>query len=179
MRKFDDSINTGKIIKKMKSFSLFKVIAIFFIALLTSIDAFSQLTGIFANRKDACDGLDNGSIDITVTGSTGIINVQVFGPPGYIFGATEGVTQTVSGMSGAANPKEYLFVITDDNGFVNYFIDIFNITPDLSASLNLAMDNADCATPNGNINIDVSGGTGVYSFAWTGPNGFTSSLEDI
>ena len=27
--------------------------------------------------------------------------------------------------------------------------------------------------------MDVSGGTGILSLAWTGPNGFTSTIEDI
>ncbi|HSK13900.1 MAG TPA: DUF1565 domain-containing protein, partial [Phnomibacter sp.] len=37
-----------------------------------------------------------------------------------------------------------------------------------------------CAgTSNGNVDVTISGGTGRYSFAWTGPNGFTFNREDL
>ena len=31
---------------------------------------------------------------------------------------------------------------------------------------------------DGEIVIEISGGTGPYSFAWTGPNGFTSDQQN-
>lgn len=35
------------------------------------------------------------------------------------------------------------------------------------------------AHPTGSIDLSVTGGSGSYSFSWTGPNGYTSSLSDI
>lgn len=35
------------------------------------------------------------------------------------------------------------------------------------------------AHPTGSIDLSVTGGSGSYSFLWTGPNGYTSSLGDI
>ena len=32
---------------------------------------------------------------------------------------------------------------------------------------------------NGSINLNVSGGTSPYTYAWTGPNGFTATTQDI
>lgn len=44
--------------------------------------------------------------------------------------------------------------------------------------LTAATTNVECATL-GAINLTVAGGTGPYTFAWTGPNGFAASTEDI
>ena len=40
--------------------------------------------------------------------------------------------------------------------------------------------NIDCfGADNGSIDLTPSGGVGPYTFAWTGPGGFTASTEDI
>lgn len=44
--------------------------------------------------------------------------------------------------------------------------------------LTTAATNAECAA-SGAINLTVAGGTGPYTFAWTGPGGFTASTEDV
>ncbi len=134
------------------------------------------LTATFSNKKDACDGLENGSVDVLITGSSGTVTLWFIGSKTYTFNPTEGVLFTAGGLA----PDSYVIVVQDANGAVSYpNIDILNITPDLSASLNTQTDNTDCFTPNGAIDIDVSGGTGSYSYQWTGPNGFTASTQDI
>ncbi|MBO0356798.1 T9SS type A sorting domain-containing protein [Hymenobacter sp. BT186] len=40
------------------------------------------------------------------------------------------------------------------------------------------MTNAECGTL-GAVNLGVSGGTGSYTYAWTGPSGFRASTEDL
>jgi len=157
-------LNSLKLTTRMRKLTFFKILIIFIITVLSSIDAFSQLTASFTNRKDACDGLDNGSIDVTVTNSSGAITVQFFGPPNFVLTPTDGVTETVSGMTA----KNYPVIVQDDNESVVYNVEIFNITPDLNALFNSSTDNSDCSTPNGSIDIDVSGGTGTYSYSWTG-----------
>ncbi|MCB0496923.1 MAG: hypothetical protein KDC79_12365, partial [Cyclobacteriaceae bacterium] len=144
--------------------------------LLASVNAFSQLAATFSNQKDACDGLENGSIEVTVTGITGAdADVQFFGPPNFNFTATEGVAHTVTNLKA----RSYLVVVQDDNDTQFYIVTINDVITALSASVNSTSDNSDCASPNGIIDIDVSGGTGSYSFAWTGPNGFTGTTEDV
>jgi hypothetical protein len=50
----------------------------------------------------------------------------------------------------------------------------------ISLALDLTGPNSNCTAPfDGILLITASGGSGSYSFAWTGPNGFTSNLEDI
>ena len=171
-----ENYNNKKMVSELKLFKIFKVFLLLIIPLLISVDSFSQLTATFTNRKDACDASNNGSIDITITGSVGTIDLDILGPPNFVgLTPTDGIAETVSGMTA----RTYFVVVQDDVDTKIYNIEIFNITPDLSAALNLAVDNTDCAIPNGSIDIDVAGGTGAYSYAWTGPNGFTSALEDI
>ena len=59
------------------------------------------------------------------------------------------------------------------------FFVINTVSPDLVSSIVSQTDNTDCITQNGAIDLDVSGGTGNYSYAWTGPNGFTATTQDI
>ncbi len=48
--------------------------------------------------------------------------------------------------------------------------------------LSVKLDNlkaSDCVTGPGAISITASGGSGNYTYAWTGPSGFTSTNEDL
>ena len=90
------------------------------------------------------------------------------------------------------------FVTTDANGVAQYcyagtIAGTDNITATTSGlsrtvqvtwsaacglQLTTAATNAGCEAL-GAINLTVAGGTGPYTYAWTGPNGFTASTEDI
>jgi len=104
--------------------------------------------------------------------------MQFFGTVNYgPFAPSDGVPFTVTGLKAGS----YVVIIQDDDETIipAPTVNIANITPNLSAALNTLTDNTDCTTPNGAIDIDVSGGTGSYSYAWTGPNGFTATTQDI
>jgi gliding motility-associated-like protein len=74
----------------------------------------------------------------------------------------------------------YVAVGQDTNGGLDAFIFVIGtVTPDLLSSIASQFDNTDCISQNGSIELDVSGGTGSYSYAWTGPNGFTEISQDI
>ena len=73
----------------------------------------------------------------------------------------------------------YFLEITDDNSCIYY--DTLEITqpPSLFITLN-SSSNAICFDScNGEINITANGGDSSYFYFWTGPNGFTSTSEDI
>ena len=159
------------------------ILSILLLALAAPI-ANAQLTAVFNNRKDACDGLDNGSIDVNVTGSVGTITVQFLGPPNIMVNPTDNIPMTVSGLAPRYVPftiTNYLVIVQDDNGAVAYNVDIFNVSPDLDATLILASNNLSCATPNGSIDINVTGGTLAYSYLWTGPVGYPTpnNTQDV
>ncbi|MBX2894243.1 MAG: gliding motility-associated C-terminal domain-containing protein [Cyclobacteriaceae bacterium] len=169
----------------------------FILTLLLGISAFA--TNVFAqapvvvlsDKKDACrdlldgsgnpgtDGtLDNGSINVTVTSGIPPISLFIIGPTNIV-----GVPLTLGVPFTAPNlkPGGYVIVVQDGNpaDFNGNFI--INGTTDISAGITpgFPVNSTSCGTPNGQISINVSGGTSSYSYSWTATNGFTSTSEDI
>ena len=155
-------ISDHRIIKQQP---VFKTLLLSLSLFVISFSSFAQLSATFTNQKDACDGLNNGSIDVTVTGSSGAITVNFFGPPNYVINPTEGDPETVSGL----NPRTYLVIVQDDDETMGYSVTINNITPNLTASVNTQVNNTDCNSPNGSISITAAGGSLSYQYNWTGP----------
>ncbi|MFN3841183.1 MAG: SprB repeat-containing protein, partial [Cyclobacteriaceae bacterium] len=126
------------------------------------------------NKKDACDGLNNGSFEILVSSANPPpLRAFIFGPPDQgPHNLTVGVPFPVTDLPGLPGGKTYIVIVQDADGSSFQFVTIFSISPDLSASLASSVDNTNCSAPNGSIDIAVSGGTGSYSYQWTGPSGF-------
>lgn len=127
------------------------------------------------NEKDiSCLGSNNGSIDINVAGGTGSYT--------YTWtkdGAPFATTQNISNLA----PGDYQVAVTDANNCGPKTVP-FTITepPLLVVSLIDKTDVICFGEATGAINIDVSGGVpsgSGYNFAWTGPNGFTSSSQNL
>ncbi|MFZ5941963.1 MAG: SprB repeat-containing protein, partial [Bacteroidota bacterium] len=125
-----------------------------------------------------CNGAGNGSITVTATGEDNNLKYDLTGPVNItngtgIFSGLPGgdYTVTVSSYNGCpSNDVESPLTITDPN---TVSISVDNIT-----------DVGCFEGSDGTISITPSGGTpsGVgtgYTYAWTGPNGFTSTSEDL
>ncbi len=73
----------------------------------------------------------------------------------------------------------YRAVVTDDNGC----LDTSTVTVDEPDSITVSLDtaiNSSCPdVADGSIQITTQGGTPPYDHTWTGPNGFSSTSEDI
>ena len=72
----------------------------------------------------------------------------------------------------------YILTVTDFNGCQEQQ----SITIDQSAPILLSLTNSDVSCfedNNGSINVTVAGGNPSFSYAWTGPNGFTAITEDV
>lgn len=123
----------------------------------------------------SCNGANNGSIDITVAGGTPGYDYVWSGPNG--FAAT---TQDISSLP----PGSYTVTITDDTGICTVS-QTYAITEPLPLAINTVVSDfngfqiACFGGTTGNINITPSGGTGVYSYQWTGPNGFNATTQDV
>ncbi|MBI1267310.1 MAG: T9SS type A sorting domain-containing protein [Cryomorphaceae bacterium] len=113
-----------------------------------------------------CTDDTNGSITFIATGGT----------PDYTY-TVDGEIVTNGVLDGLASGS-YDVVVTDMNGCV------VNATASLTnpAALDVTgSSNQESATGanDGDVQITATGGTGTLSYEWTGPNGFTSSNEDI
>lgn len=126
-----------------------------------------NLSGTFVyggqtTTQEVC-GNGQGAINISYTGGTGAIT--------YLWsnGAT---TEDITGLSAGT----YSVEITDASGcsIASSNIVISNASGTLSVS-SPATQNEECGNSQGIININVSGGTGAYSYAWS--NGATT--EDL
>lgn len=76
-------------------------------------------------------------------------------------------------------PGNISVTIADLTGCDSTFTWTITEPPALAVAVDQVTD-ASCATANdGAIDISVTGGTGPYTFSWTGPDGYTSGNEDI
>uniref|UniRef100_UPI000237BB43 hypothetical protein n=1 Tax=Anaerophaga thermohalophila TaxID=177400 RepID=UPI000237BB43 len=102
--------------------------------------------------------------------------------PGLPSGGQVGHSVTVSDPSVIDNSGDYSYNLTiiDTNNPSNCEASgtIVVTVYDNPVVNNIDNDSPACVGNDINISIDVSGGSGPYTYSWTGPNGFTSTDED-
>ena len=106
----------------------------------------------------------------------GSINLSVLGgqPPYQFLWSSGDDTEDVSGLL----PGPYEVTITDANNCTIVTSATINETE--AISIDFTTNEILCNGENtGAINITVAGGSGDYTFAWTGPNGFATDSKDI
>ncbi|MCX7637254.1 MAG: gliding motility-associated C-terminal domain-containing protein, partial [Cyclobacteriaceae bacterium] len=113
----------------------------------------------------------NGAIDLTVSGSTGPFTYAWTGPGGFT-SASEDISNLQPGI--------YDVTVTDNPSScvvtASFTVNDISVVPTLTSTV---VDNDRCNAPfNGAILLTVSP-SAFYTFSWTGPGGYTSSLEDI
>ncbi len=121
-----------------------------------------------------CNGADDGSIDVTVTGGTTVFTYEWTTLDG------SGLDATAEDQTGLG-PGTYKFVVTDSNDCKvekNYIITeppVLAISELISShtGFNITCNGAD----DGSIDLTVTGGTSVYTYNWTTANG--SGLDAI
>lgn len=119
----------------------------------------------------SCFGGNDGSISISVTGGTTPYTFAWTGPDGYT-ASIEDITGLEAGT--------YSVTVTDANDCEDTITGIIVDEPDeLQATLDTAVDASCFGYSDGSISIDVVGGTPDYTYAWTGPNGYTAASQDI
>jgi gliding motility-associated-like protein len=138
--------------------------------LIEPASAVALITSVF---NGDCITPNSGSIDLSVSGGTAAYTYAWTGPN---FTAT---TEDISGLAGGS----YVVTVTDANGCTASVS--VGITPQSSMALALQASlfngyNISCADGNnGDIDLSVTGGNPAYTYAWNGPNGFTSSAQDV
>lgn len=123
----------------------------------------------------SCFGAQNGAIDISISGGTPTYDYLWTGPDGFT-----ATTQDIEGLA----PGHYTVEITDASGICVITEDFTITEPDpLDLTARVSDYNGygiSCnAGSDGSISIVPTGGTGDYLFNWSGPNGFTSTEQNL
>lgn len=105
-----------------------------------------------ASTDDYCQGA-SGTIDLTVVTGTGLT---------YLW-STGATTEDVSGLAAGT----FSVTVTDPavGGCVETYNYVINATTNGMAAIASVVDE-DCSTGNGSIDVTVTGGSGLYSYAW-------------
>lgn len=115
-------------------------------------------------------GLSDGAISLVVAGGSGTYTFAWIGPS-----ISDPSLKDQSGLGRGF----YAVTVTDD---VSGCTEVLNIELKEPASFTLSETKVDVTTTggsDGSIDLTISGGTGPFNVSWAGPNGFTSSNEDI
>ncbi|MBD3638628.1 MAG: S8 family serine peptidase [Crocinitomicaceae bacterium] len=123
------------------------------------------LTGSETTTHVSCNGDTDGSITLSASGGTAPYQYSVDG----------GTTFVGSGNFNNLAPGVYNTMIEDANG-CQYTGTVGINEPAPLTTSSFTVDEINGA--DGAINLSVSGGTPPYTYSWTGPNSFTSAVED-
>jgi len=129
----------------------------------------SSTSPLFNGNNISCFGGNNGSINLTPSGGTPVYTYSWSGPLSF-----SSASEDISGLSAGT----YSVVITDSHGCTkNYSA---TLTAPTVLSTVVTVTPATCPTINdGALNLTASGGTGSYSYAWSGPGSFTAITQNI
>ena len=111
-----------------------------------------------------CNGDCDGSVVINPTGGSGTFT--------YDMGSGAQTSNTFNSLCAGTYS-----VTVDDGDLCNQTIDITISEPAALAGGSSVTDELTGA--DGAINLTITGGQAPYTFAWTGPSGYTASTEDI
>ena len=122
----------------------------------------------------SCNGQSDGSIDLSISGGSLLYFIHWTGPNGYVSN-----NEDISGLE-AGN---YNVTVMDANGCsTNTSVTLIAPNPiliDLSAAQYSGGYAIACNGTTGDVDAYVQGGAVPWTYAWTGPNGFTSSAQDL
>ncbi|MBN4071024.1 T9SS type A sorting domain-containing protein [Crocinitomix catalasitica] len=133
-------------------------------ASLREIECYANVLAVSdATTNVSCNGGNNGAIDITVSGGTGLYT--------YLW-STTATTQDISGLSAGS----YNVTVTDSCG--SQAVDTVVISEPLPLTLTLSLT-AEADSCDGSVSVIPAGGTPTYTYLWDAAAGSqTTSLAD-
>ena len=118
----------------------------------------------------SCNGDTDGAIGVTISGGTPGYTYSWSGPDSFTAG-----TQNISGLA----PGTYQLTVTDALLCDQEMAAITIPEPAALMASAIASDISCYGAADGSVDLSVSGGTAGYTFAWSGPGGFSATSEDI
>lgn len=120
---------------------------------------------VAAVKEDAtCHDLDNGTVDVTITGGTAPYTYDIGDGP------------VASGYFSGLGVGSYTVTVTDAEDCVSNV----NVTiNEPSSIISFFSTTSEATGSDGAVNLTVTGGTPGYTYEWTGPDGFTATTQDI
>ena len=108
----------------------------------------------------------------------GSVQVQVIGGANHAWSPADGLscTDCPNPIASPTSSTTYTVVVTDGTCSRTMSRSVLVSDPTINATLTQPLCSGNT---NGAINITVTGGYAPYSYAWSGPNGFTAASEDI
>ncbi len=129
-----------------------------------------NLTATVSKGDIKCFGSSDGLAKLNIVSSIGLFNIAWTGPNNYSSNSF-----IISNLSQGT----YNVVVTDTaNCMVSNSVSI-NMPAQLSVAIKSVKDALCYATANGTIITDVNGGRKPYTFSWSGPSTYTSSVQNI
>jgi len=151
--------------------------------MVTDANGCSRFTGPIVITEPAAITIIRDSVgDITCNGAAdGYISVTVSGgltPYAFAWAGSSGFTSALEDISGLS-AGDYSLIVTDANGCTSVLPATTIIEPAaLTAVVDTAIDITCNGAGDGTIRITVGGGWLPYSYSWTGPSGYSSTVED-
>ncbi|WP_339924584.1 PKD domain-containing protein [uncultured Cyclobacterium sp.] len=132
----------------------------------------------FNGFQISCSGIADGSISLDISGGLGALDYFWTGPNGF-----ESTSKDINNLE----PGEYQFIVTDENICTASIASIVLEEPDpLLLNENIPESNGfqiSCfGASDASIDLNPSGGTGNYTYSWSGPDSFSafeSSIQNL
>lgn len=125
----------------------------------------SGIPVLTVNATNATCGNADGAIDLLVSGG--------LAPYSFLWLPNGETTEDITAIAAG----DYSVVLTDSAGCEA--TGNVNIENSNAPQLSFTSVSSLCGLSNGSIDLTVVGGSGNFNFVWTGPNGFSSTSEDI
>ena len=112
----------------------------------------------------------DGAIYINANGGVLNFSYEWIGPNNF-YSNNQSIDNLIAGI--------YTLTVTDGDSCFNSINITVNQPPSLSVFLDSSLNNNCFGDCNGALYITADGGDSIYTYLWSGPNGFTSTNEDI
>ncbi|MFT6183074.1 MAG: hypothetical protein ACJAYM_000579, partial [Flavobacteriales bacterium] len=117
----------------------------------------------------ACNGSDDGSIELVITGGSDPYTIDWSGPNGFFSNQP-----LISNLE----PGDYNLLVFDDAGCFETLL--FTLDDPAPIDIDIDLSPISCeGAADASVDVTVTGGSPDYLFDWSGPGGFTSDQEDL